>query len=876
MKSYESTILINYDEVSSSDIQGKVLHKDISENDVVFFADSYNHRYTTVKSKQKEYKKIPLYIFQYSKISPELLVSKTLDYFKFNDFQILSIEEISFNTIFEYDDIPITYNKKIQNYGELHELLYFYKGNSDFIFDSIQKAKSSKKELIDKSKNTLHSLSLKKEIQNIFTCKTNINYIVEGLLDNNYKKSIEVLSETLAVARQASEHIYELDFDYLTCGNNKFHRSEEFIDMINYNFTNVLSGSTVVIKYGIHDNISGFNQSSYQPFEKFLSLIKEYNDTQLIFVIPANRDFLIKKIITLIDKPCHVLSKDPSTKKDKKETYKPKQYNKLLPFYKNDIEVYNSIYKNDCESQSLKELDEMIGLESVKTKIKNIISKHVINKELERNEINTINSSLHMIFSGAAGTGKTQCAILAGKIFKESGLLKSERVIYKSCGHWFDVNSVFSQASGGILFLDEAYMLINYPAMLTDILTNMEHYRNDTIVIFALYDSALPHLLAANPGLKSRIGSIINFPNYNSEELFAIYKLFIEKNNLILTKAAESKARDMFNRNGNKPDMGNARYSRKLFEQTVENQLVRLGNTSNRKFSKRQLKTICVCDIPYRATNKKDSSYLKLNNLIGLDNIKKIIKSRINYLKIQKIKRDNGLKAQSQLGNYVFLGPPGTSKSTVALLFSEILRDENILNVGDVYYLKQSDLSSPYRGGSSKKIDSLFENARGSIIFADELYSLRNDDEALTALVDNLERWKDEVIFIGAGYKDDIIKLFNKNQGLASRLSNQIEFKDYSLNELYDIVLYLAKENDLIVDASAKCTIIKILKEAMTNKLFGNGRFCRELVNRAALKQADRLVKVKNPSIQELKTLSKEDFEVSNKISEENRLGFVP
>ena len=246
----------------------------------------------------------------------------------------------------------------------------------------------------------------------------------------------------------------------------------------------------------------------------------------------------------------------------------------------------------------------------------------------------------------------------------------------------------------------------------------------------------------------------------------------------------------------------------------------------------------------------KGSAYSKLNELIGLDNAKEVIQGALDYYKAQKLFRDKGMQTDHPAMHMVFTGSPGTAKTTVARLFAQILRENEILSKGHLVEVGRADLVAKFVGWTAATIKKRFEEAEGGVLFIDEAYSLVDDrdgsfgDEAINTIVQEMENRKDSVVVIFAGYTNEMEKFLNKNPGLRSRIAFHVAFDDYTADELCDIATLIAKEKGLSIDSGAREKLASVFENARCESDFGNGRYARNVIEKARMAQASRLLKM--------------------------------
>ena len=279
-------------------------------------------------------------------------------------------------------------------------------------------------------------------------------------------------------------------------------------------------------------------------------------------------------------------------------------------------------------------------------------------------------------------------------------------------------------------------------------------------------------------------------------------------------------------------------------------------------------------------------AYTRLQNLIGLKSAKQVVNEALDFCKYQKMFYDSKLSDLSPSRHMVFTGNPGTAKTTVARLFAQIMKDNKVLPKGKLVEVGRKDLVGKYVGWTAKQVEKAFQDARGSVLFIDEAYSLCDDrdgmygDEAINTIVQMMENQRDDTIVIFAGYPDKMQAFLDRNPGLRSRIAFHVNFDDYNEDELVDILKLMAEENNVKLDPSVDYKVREILSRAIDEKDFGNGRFVRNIFERARMRQASRIVRMDSKDINDdvLTTLTDSDFimpdELENK-QNKRRIGFA-
>lgn len=247
------------------------------------------------------------------------------------------------------------------------------------------------------------------------------------------------------------------------------------------------------------------------------------------------------------------------------------------------------------------------------------------------------------------------------------------------------------------------------------------------------------------------------------------------------------------------------------------------------------------------SADPKPSSADRLQELIGLDNVKEQVKKITAFAKMKRDMKERGQGNMNLALNMEFIGNPGTAKTTVARILANIFHEIGLLPYGEVLEVGRADLVAGYVGQTADKVKSVFQKARGKVLFIDEAYSLvenrRGDygDEAITTIVQEMENHRDETIVIFAGYPDEMEEFFSINPGLRSRVPFQISFADYSAEELVQITKLEAEKHGFSIAEQAVGVVADLCREIVGQRVAGNGRFCRNLVEEAILNYADRV-----------------------------------
>ena len=278
-----------------------------------------------------------------------------------------------------------------------------------------------------------------------------------------------------------------------------------------------------------------------------------------------------------------------------------------------------------------------------------------------------------------------------------------------------------------------------------------------------------------------------------------------------------------------------------------------------------------VKTIRVEAPKSLSNSYDQLQSMVGLTEIKSIIDQIISAQKMNKARRDIGLDTVCSSKHMIFTGNPGSAKTTVARLLASILYDEHVLDNNKFIECGRQDLVGKYVGWTAKQVEAQFMKARGGVLFIDEAYSLVEQggyygDEAINTIVQMMENYRNDVIVIFAGYPDKMERFLEKNEGLRSRIAFHVDFPDYNAEELCEILKLMSKEKGYMLDEEAEKKCRGIFEIACQNEEFGNGRFVRNVLEQAIIKQSSRIVSgLQNETFDKtvISTLFASDFDIN-------------
>ena len=586
--------------------------------------------------------------------------------------------------------------------------------------------------------------------------------------------------------------------------------------------------------------------------------------------------------------------------------YKKFEEEEGLGLYWSDEKVQQKLCKlepedftGNGEEQTLEELcnelDAMTGLARVKKEVRTQISKVNIALKAAKAGANrkSGHGTLHMAFVGEPGTGKTTVAKMIGKIYCALGVLPGDEVYTVSRADLVSqyiggtarcVREVCQRADGGVLFVDEAYSLVNsdqdsYGKEAVDtLIQEMENRRDTMMVILAGYEEPMMEFLKANPGFKSRVPNIIHFDDYELEEMVQIFEYMVKADGYYLTAEALSKLSGLLSEKSKEADFGNARGVRNVLDQVINAQSERLEQESATG-EVVDYDAITAADIQ-AIQDKIDTEEKTIDELLaelyaleGLQGVKDKVQAMVNAMKYRNLVKNRAVEHSQKQGtmHLVFSGNPGTGKSTVANLLGQIYVKLGVLKKNTFILAKRFDLVAQYMGQTAARVANKVAEADGGILFIDEAYQLYNGDrdsygeEAIGTLLSLVEEKRDSLMVILAGYTENMEDFMAVNPGLRSRFPNVIEFTDYSVSELLIIFEKMVQKDGLTLEEGVLALVEKEIcqRKEKDEREFANARGVRNILEQISLRQQSRIIIEEENGIphtdEELVRIKKED-----------------
>ena len=529
------------------------------------------------------------------------------------------------------------------------------------------------------------------------------------------------------------------------------------------------------------------------------------------------------------------------------------------------------ITKSGWSTRSVwEQLDRLQGLDSVKESLQKRGAEVAAEAELRRlgrHSPDAEPGTNHLVFTGNPGTGKTTVARLVGELYRELGVLRDGHVeevlardlIAEYVGQTaVKTSAAIDRALDGVLFIDEAYQLSEQRdrgfggEAIDTLLARMENDRDRLVVIVAGYPDKMDEFLDSNPGLRRRFPkpNVITFEDYPPELLLRILLARLAERGLTCTSDLQTQLETVVFGlyRTRKQGFGNAGEMRNLGDEVFSRWSQRVRTNVSEPAGPEDLPERLRVYLRPRLESTADL-LRELDAMTGLQPVKDQIRALVSQIRLgQRRGRPSEELAAPHL---VFLGPPGTGKTTVARLIGEIFKSLRLLTSGHVVEVDRSKLVAGYVGQTAIKTTEMIDEAMDGVLFIDEAYALSRSEsgtdfgrEAIDTLVPVMENRRGRLCVIAAGYPDDMERFLDANPGLSSRFTVRVQFPDYSSAELVTILAGMAAREGFTLDDGTRAKVLACFDATRRQEgaKFGNARTARGLLGEMRGRLADRTI----------------------------------
>lgn len=531
----------------------------------------------------------------------------------------------------------------------------------------------------------------------------------------------------------------------------------------------------------------------------------------------------------------------------------------------------NLIKDNGSKEKFIAEAESMLLDDTLVPEIERVYTRPLIN--------GAVGHPVHYLIMIEDRTNFDRVKDVLLKSLYKNGRIQSKRYCYVSFDEYDSVDiqsyeALYSSCKDGTIIVnysqdnetDSEYVRVNRELIET-ICDVSQKYKNEVLTILCLF------------GAQEKMKGLF-YERLGNMKLVEIYE------NKVCGKRAENYLtgiakelhietdEQLFSKIGDSTSLLGSKQLKRIFDEWYSNKLI------NSVYPQYEKIGIAASDI--ERSKQRGRAIERLNEMIGVEEAKAVIKKALNYYKVQRIYKNKGIECSNPAMHMVFTGNPGTAKTTVARLFAEIMRDNGLLSEGEIYEIGRADIVGKYVGWTANLVKNKFKEAKGSVLFIDEAYSLLDSkegsfgDEAINTIVQQMENNRNDTVVIFAGYPDKMEMFLDRNPGLRSRIAFHVHFNDYSAEELAKIADLMADKVKVRFTDRAHDKLLNIFSKARRTKDFGNGRYVRNIIEQSRMGQANRIALMNYDEVSDeiLQTLTEEDVPDLTEEKTEIKIGF--
>ena len=471
--------------------------------------------------------------------------------------------------------------------------------------------------------------------------------------------------------------------------------------------------------------------------------------------------------------------------------------------------------------EKLDELKNIYGLTDFKKAVQELITYLSFQEKINNNE----QQQYFYIFNGERGSGRKFAIKFLMSLF-------GMNAIFVNCNNYF-IPKIGEK---------DIPVLVDYlsarPKTKSDIFDTLRQKKGHSFNIIIVRTSKEAESIKKELLEDFSKVSIVNFPQYDEEELKKIGLQMLNQKGIQLYNEdyeqliAENKV------------LKDAKEVRLFVQELVEFAVQNNYDPSD----KNELNLDGFILQNESSVEDEENAEKKLSELIGLEEVKIVLNQQLAYNRVSALRQAHGFSNEILNRHLVFSGNPGTGKTIVARLYTKILYNNKIIQENKLVEVGRADLVGEYVGQTAPKVKRAFDEAKGGVLFIDEAYSLIPSSErdfgheAISALIQEMENRRDEVLVIFAGYEELMAQFIKTNPGLSSRISREIKFLDYTIDQLIDILELMVNKRYYQLTDDCKMVLRQHFSEVVNCKNFGNARYVRKLVDEIVFSQAQRVI----------------------------------
>ncbi|GAA4242073.1 hypothetical protein GCM10022254_73470 [Actinomadura meridiana] len=521
-----------------------------------------------------------------------------------------------------------------------------------------------------------------------------------------------------------------------------------------------------------------------------------------------------------------------------------------------------------ADTDPLAELAACAGIEPAKREVEALVAEAMAARLRREAGMTNRTRTRHLVFTGNPGTGKSKVAGILGRVYADLGALSSGHLVQVEradlLGEYASesvlrVRRAVEQAHGGVLVVRDAHALVSAATdaargreVLDVLLTGVQAHSEDLVVVLTGPEAELNGLLKSHPDLAAHFPRTVRFPDLTEGELVDVFAAKAADSGFALTPGVLDKVRELAESAPRERGFGNARAMINLLDRAVAMQGRRVladGIVDETE----SLDEILPQDVPGALSRGRDDvpgdPLAEIERLIGLADIKREVASLVAEVRAEQLRRDAKLAPSTPSRHMVFMGNPGTAKTTMARLVAAVYARLGLLSSGHLVEVTRADLVAEFVGQTAPRVRGAVERALGGVLFVDEAYALSSmggdprdfGHEAIAELLRLMEEHRGDLVVIVAGYDGEMGRFLDVNPGLKSRFPKVLRFPDYTADELVTIFESMAAEAGFALADGVLPALRRLVAAHPRDASFGNARLVRNLLEAAISRQARRI-----------------------------------